>query len=75
MLIIAQNPIIICIFVLTKQRNHLKHTIMKTEITKTENIEVTEFTMEANVIILDSVPTVEKQNELFGTDDSIVLEF
>ncbi|MDA3778803.1 MAG: hypothetical protein PF487_00985 [Bacteroidales bacterium] len=48
---------------------------MKTEITKTENIEVTEFTMEANVIILDSVPTVEKQNELFGTDDSIVLEF
>lgn len=41
----------------------------------TETIEATEFTMEANIITLDSVPTIEEQNELFGNDDSIVLEF
>ena len=41
----------------------------------TENIEATEFTMEANVITIDSVPTMEEQDQLFRNDDSIVLEF
>ena len=48
---------------------------MTTSIIKTEKIEATEFTMEANVIELDSIPTVEEQEELFGDDDSIVLCF
>jgi len=48
---------------------------MKTQILNTENIEATDFTMEANVLTLSSVPTVEDQSELFGNDDSIVLEF
>ena len=48
---------------------------MKTQILNTENIEVTKFTDEANVITLSSVPTIEEQHLLFGDDDSIVLEF
>ena len=48
---------------------------MKTTITNKENIEATEFTMEANVIELDSIPTIEEQAELFANDDSIVLCF
>ena len=48
---------------------------MKNQILSTENIEATEFTNEANVITLSSVPTIEEQNQLFGDDDSIVLEF
>lgn len=48
---------------------------MKTQILNTQNIETTEFTMESNIITLDSVPTIEEQEELFGDDDSIVLEF
>lgn len=40
-----------------------------------ENIEATEFSMEADVIELDSVPTAEEQSELFDLDDSIVLCF
>lgn len=41
----------------------------------TENIESTEFSMEANIVSLDSAPTIEAQEELFNNDDSIVLEF
>jgi hypothetical protein len=48
---------------------------MKTQILNTENIESTEFTNEANIITLDKTPTVKEQKELFGNDDSIVLEF
>lgn len=40
-----------------------------------ERIEGTEFTMEANIITLSSIPSVKEQEELFGSDDSIVLEF
>ena len=48
---------------------------MKTKILNTENIETTEFTDEANIVTLDSIPTLEEQNELFENGDSIVLEF
>jgi hypothetical protein len=48
---------------------------MKNAIKKIETIEATEFTMEANVITLDSIPTIKEQEELFNNDDSIVLEF
>ena len=47
---------------------------MKTQITRIENIEATEFTMEATIKTLDSIPSIEDQKELFN-DDSIVLEF
>jgi len=47
---------------------------MKVQILSTEKIEVTEFNMEANVIELDSIPTIEEQKELLG-DESIVLMF
>ena len=40
-----------------------------------EKITATEFTQEATVIILDSIPTVQEQDKLFGDDQSIVLEF
>jgi len=41
----------------------------------TKTIKATEFTQEAIVITLDSIPSVELQNELFGNNESIVLEF
>jgi len=44
------------------------------EILNTENIEATDFSMEANVITLDSIPTIEEQEVLFS-DDTIILEF
>lgn len=47
---------------------------MTTLISSTEKINATEFTMEANVISLNRVPTIEEQNKLFS-NDSIVLEF
>ena len=40
-----------------------------------ETIEATENSMEANVLTLDRIPTIEEQNELFGNDETIVLEF
>lgn len=42
---------------------------------KTQNIAATEFSMETNIISLVFIPTIKEQNELFGDDDSIVLEF
>lgn len=51
------------------ETNKEKYTYMKIE-----NIASTEFNREVNILILDSVPTIEEQKELF-TDDSIVLEF
>lgn len=45
------------------------------ETLKTEKIEATEMSMEANIITIDSAPSIEQQNELFGDDDSIILEF
>jgi len=41
----------------------------------TETILATDFTQEATVITLTSIPTVQEQNELFGSDESIILEF
>ena len=40
-----------------------------------ETILATDFTQEATVITLTSIPTVQEQNELFGSDESIILEF
>jgi hypothetical protein len=51
-----------------------KHTTMKTQILNTKKIEATEFTMAATIVILNSIPSIEEQNELF-VNDSIVLEF
>lgn len=48
---------------------------MKTTILKTENIKETRFTMDANVLTLDSVPSINEQDLFFNNDDSIVLEF
>lgn len=47
---------------------------MTTTILNIENIKSTELSMEANVITLDSIPTIDDQSELF-TNDSIILEF
>lgn len=48
---------------------------MKTAtIINTEKIEATEMSHEANIITLDSIPSVAQQAELL-TDDSIVIEF
>jgi hypothetical protein len=41
----------------------------------TLNIQATDFSMETNIISLNFVPTFNEQNELFGNDDSIILEF
>jgi hypothetical protein len=41
----------------------------------TLNIQATDFSMETNIISLNFVPTVNEQNELFGNDESIILEF
>lgn len=41
----------------------------------TQNIQATELSMETNIISLTFVPTVNEQNELFGNDDSVILEF
>ncbi len=48
---------------------------MAISIINTENIEATEFSMEANVITLNDIPTIEEQEKLFNNDDSIVLCF
>lgn len=53
----------------------LKQNNMKSQVVKIENVEATEFTMEANALTLDTMPTIEEQNELFNNDDSIILEF
>ena len=47
---------------------------MKTQILNTEIIKSTIISMEANVIALDSIPSIEEQQMLF-TNDSIILEF
>ena len=48
---------------------------MKAKIIKTETIEATEFSMESNIIELDSIPTVTEQEKLFENYESIILEF
>lgn len=48
---------------------------MTTKATKTQNIESTTFSMEANVIALDSIPSIKEQDLLFENGDSVVLEF
>ena len=47
---------------------------METQILNTEKIEATEFTMSATIVTLNSIPSINEQNELF-VNDSIVLEF
>lgn len=48
---------------------------MTTQITNIEVINETIQSDKATVITLDSIPSIEEQNALFGDDDSIVLEF
>ena len=48
---------------------------MKTEILKLEKIEATTNSMEAIVLTLNYIPSVKEQAELFGENDSIILEF
>lgn len=48
---------------------------MTTKITKIEVINETIQSYKATVITLNSIPSVEDQNTLFGNDESIVLEF
>ena len=46
-----------------------------TKILKIEKIEGSEFAMGATIITLDSIPTPEEMDKLFGNDESIILEF
>ena len=43
--------------------------------TQTLNIKGTEFSNEANIISLNSIPTIQEQSELFSNNCSVVLEF
>ena len=48
---------------------------MKNQILNPEKIEATNFSMEANILTLSSTPAMLEQTELFGNDESIILEF
>jgi len=48
---------------------------MTAQIIKTESIKETDFSREVKIVTLGKTPTIKEQNDLFGYNTSVILEF